>query len=333
MSENTYRHRKDAIDFDEIKSQRSMLDTKLIVKRERIHRCPEDRLKVEKEITELYAKISELDALLAKAPPLPALPPSQPLVKVSGVLEELNTLFTKGYFTDREYEPDEFTRQESQRQWGSVLLAAVGESAAATVNAQDSVRESHTYDFVQGKINGKPFYGWLGYCPAQCGDDVDMAATDHGDHYEVYALALPELRVITTIPCCAYGVIGKANAAAMGGIPFSVGVAIIGLIVSFFAANSILQMLQITGWFFLGAVIYMALAGPIVYDRMKEKPKPTIVLGQRIFSALEFPHPEKVNLHMSTRLKLWFGKNEALPESASRMMPDKYYYVSHYFYY
>ncbi|EPZ5291342.1 putative type VI secretion system effector, partial [Cronobacter sakazakii] len=220
MSENTYRHRKDAIDFDEIKSQRSMLDTKLIVKRERIHRCPEDRLKVEKEITELYAKISELDALLAKAPPLPALPPSQPLVKVSGVLEELNTLFTKGYFTDREYEPDEFTRQESQRQWGSVLLAAIGESAAATVNAQDSVRESHTYDFVQGKINGKPFYGWLGYCSAQCGDDVDMAATDHGDHYEVYALALPELRVITTIPCCAYGVIGKANAAAIGGIPF-----------------------------------------------------------------------------------------------------------------
>ncbi|EMC4272047.1 hypothetical protein VEL60_004100, partial [Cronobacter sakazakii] len=214
MSENTYRHRKDAIDFEKLISERKTIDTDLRSKRECIDLYPDSKCRLEKEITELYAKIPELDALLAKAPPLPALPPSQPLVKVSGVLEELNTLFTKGYFTDREYEPDEFTRQESQRQWGSVLLAAIGESAAATVNAQDSVRESHTYDFVQGKINGKPFYGWLGYCSAQCGDDVDMAATDHGDHYEVYALALPELRVITTIPCCAYGVIGKANAAA-----------------------------------------------------------------------------------------------------------------------
>lgn len=335
MSENTYRHRKDATDFDLLKSQISSLRTSIEVDTRWMIEHPDtnERSKLNKEIDIAQNRIIELKNILIKEPPLPELPPSQPLVKVCGVLEELSTLFTKGYFTDREYESDEFARQESHRQWGSVLLAAIGDSAAASVNAQDSIRESHTYDFVQGKINWKPFHGWLGYCSAQCGDYVEMAAADHGDHYEVYALAIPQLRVITTIPCCAHGIIGKANAAAIGGIPFSIGVATIGLIVSFFAADNILQMLQVTGWSFLGAVAYMALVGPIVYDRMKDKPAPTVVLGQRIFTALGFPHPEKVNLHMSSRLKLWFGKDKALPEPASRMMPDKYYYVSHYFYY
>lgn len=170
MKPNRYLSWKKAIDFEQIKSKRSSLDTRIAVKRERAQRCPEDCLEVEKEIADLNTRILELDALLAKEPPLPELPPLQPLVKVGGILDEIQTMVVKGYFSAREYEPDEFARQESRRQWGSVLLAAIGESAAATVNAQDEIRSADVYHFIQGKIDGKPFYGWTGMVTARAGE-------------------------------------------------------------------------------------------------------------------------------------------------------------------
>ena len=60
----------------------------------------------------------------------------------------------RGYFSDREYAPEEFARKEENRQWGSVLLAAIGESAAAGAISQNDVRRIYNYYFVRGKING-----------------------------------------------------------------------------------------------------------------------------------------------------------------------------------
>ncbi|AKH62147.1 MULTISPECIES: hypothetical protein [Photorhabdus] len=82
---STCRPFKDAIDFKEIKSQRKDIDISIEVKRERIQRCPEDRAEVEKAIAELQAQIPALDAILAKEPPLPELPPKVLLIKVTGV--------------------------------------------------------------------------------------------------------------------------------------------------------------------------------------------------------------------------------------------------------
>ncbi|MFD0709890.1 hypothetical protein [Photorhabdus akhurstii] len=61
---------KSAIDFDEIKRQRKDIDISVKVKREIIiPRYPKDREEIEKAIAKLQAKISELDAILAKEPP------------------------------------------------------------------------------------------------------------------------------------------------------------------------------------------------------------------------------------------------------------------------
>ncbi|WP_214069651.1 hypothetical protein [Photorhabdus hainanensis] len=61
---------KGDIDFDEIKRQRKDIDISVKVNREIIiPRYPKDREGIEKAIVKLQAKISELDAILAKEPP------------------------------------------------------------------------------------------------------------------------------------------------------------------------------------------------------------------------------------------------------------------------
>ncbi|TQQ86769.1 hypothetical protein EYS39_17540 [Cronobacter sakazakii] len=152
MKPNRYLSWKETIDFEKLNSERKTIDTDLRSKRECIDLYPDSKNRLEKEIADLNTRILELDALLAKEPLLPELPPLQPLVKVSGILDEIQTMVVKGYFSAREYEPDEFARQESRRQWGSVLLAAIGESAAATVNAQDEIRSADVYHLFRAKL-------------------------------------------------------------------------------------------------------------------------------------------------------------------------------------
>ncbi|MCW7550826.1 hypothetical protein OO184_23565 [Photorhabdus sp. APURE] len=84
---NTYELLKDPIDFEEIKRQRSSLDTWIEVNLDWIVSHPEGREEAEKEIAKTKEKIPELDAILAKEPP--ELPPRKPLIKVNRVLEAL----------------------------------------------------------------------------------------------------------------------------------------------------------------------------------------------------------------------------------------------------
>ncbi|EKM6354431.1 hypothetical protein PU711_003946, partial [Cronobacter sakazakii] len=118
MKPNRYLSWKETIDFEKLNSERKTIDTDLRSKRECIDLYPDSKNRLEKEIADLNTRILELDALLAKEPPLPELPPLQPLVKVGGILDEIQTMVVKGYFSAREYEPDEFALQQKRRQWG-----------------------------------------------------------------------------------------------------------------------------------------------------------------------------------------------------------------------
>ncbi|ELU8460841.1 hypothetical protein SD347_004138, partial [Cronobacter sakazakii] len=71
MSENTYRHRKDAIDFDQIKSQISWRETCIEVNKQWIldHPVTDERSKLYKEIDDAHVQLAELKKLLSKEPP------------------------------------------------------------------------------------------------------------------------------------------------------------------------------------------------------------------------------------------------------------------------
>ncbi|TDB44168.1 putative type VI secretion system effector [Photorhabdus khanii] len=332
---STCRPFKVAIDFEEIKSQRSSLDTRIAVKRERIQRRPQDREEVEKAIAEVQAKIPELDAILAKEPPPPELPPRQPLMKVSGVLEEFETLCVMGYFTDREYDPVAFARKEERDQYGALLLAMAGNTSAAAVTSQTSVRMGDVCDFVQGKINGIPFHGWLGFTIAKVGDNVELAVTEQEGHYVVYAIAHPELRVVSMTPRCKVGILSDAKEQIFGTC-FLFSLYLLVLIMSdvFFMMKDIFMILEYMLPF---CAVMIAIFAPSTYYHRLKKPRPTVKLAEEIFTVLGFPNPTDMNLHQFTKKKLKElrsnSPNREMGKDSERVLPDKACFASHYYYY
>ncbi|EBC8161528.1 hypothetical protein BWJ01_25175, partial [Salmonella enterica] len=190
------------IAFDEIRRKKSHCETIIEVNNKWAVEHPDecDPLKLERENEQASAEITQLDAILATEPPPPELPPRQLLFKVSGVLEEFNVQKVIGYFTDREYDPEGFARQEASDQVGSLLLAVTGNAVGSAVTGQSKIRKNDACDFVRGKINGIPFHGWLGKTNAQPGDFVEMAVMGQGDHYVTYALMIPEIQTISMTP-------------------------------------------------------------------------------------------------------------------------------------
>jgi len=277
-------------------------------------------------------KIAEIDALLVKEPPSPELPPRQPLIKVSGVLEEIEILFARGFFTDREYEPEEYDRKSKGRMWGSVILAAVGESAAAAVHSQDDIRETDVYDFVKGKVNGVPFHGWLGRTTAIPGDYIELAAIDKNGHYEVYALALPKLRTVSIFPRCYQAIYSKAlmDLKSIIYLPFGMAT-FVGVIVFFFPGISVNESYFIfLGYIAAAMMAYCIIASPFAYYRNVKKPNPINIMAQKIFTALEMKEPEKINLEKITKEK---SKHKSRQENQKRIMPDHREWVDYYYYY
>ncbi|MFD0708283.1 putative type VI secretion system effector [Photorhabdus akhurstii] len=333
---STFRPDKDAIDFEEIKRQRKDIDISVKVKREIvIPRYPEDRDKIEKAIAELQAKIPELDAILAKEPPPQELPPGKPLIKVSGVLEEFETLCVIGYFTDREYDPAAFARKEKRELYGGLLLAIAGNTSGS--NFQTKVRESDSCDFVRGKINGIPFHGWLGFTTAKMGDYVELAVTEKEEHYVVYAIAHPELRVVSITPHCKQGIRSNAKYQARGAwyaslllfFAFIIG----GVFIEQIRENIILYIKYTSSFCGLMAIVF----SPLIYFSCMRNPKPTFKLAEEIFTVLGFPNPTEIDLEKLTEKRLKEIKvnvpDEQSDKESEKVTPDQACFWSYYYYY
>ncbi|CAQ85912.1 MULTISPECIES: putative type VI secretion system effector [Photorhabdus] len=328
---STYRPYKEAIDFDEIKRQRKSIDIDISVNREHAINFPDSKKEAEQEIMNLQAKIPVLDAILAKEPPPPELPPGKPLIKVSGVLEEFEALCVMGYFTDREYDLAAFSRQDEWEVYRRIRRVIAGNRT----NSQIRVSGRDVCDFVRGKINGIPFHGWLGFTTVKEGDYVELAVTEQEGHYVVYAIAHPELRVVSMTPRCKQGIHSDAK--------YQICVIWCGSLVIF-------SMFMIAWVFFIREYIVnyiknmasfcglMAMVlSPLVYSSCMRNPKPTLRLAEEICTVLGFPNPTKINLEKLTRKRLKKIKVNSpdgkLHKSSKRVLPDKDCYSSYYYYY
>ncbi|MCW7550829.1 hypothetical protein OO184_23580 [Photorhabdus sp. APURE] len=330
---STCRPYKDAIDFEEIKSQRNSLDTWIEVNLDWIVSHPESKEESEKEIEKTKEKIPELDAILAKEPPPPELPPSKPLIKVSGVLEEFETLCVVGYFTDREYDPAAFARQEERELYGGLLLAVAGNTSGT--NSQTTVRVSDVCDFVRGKINGVLFHGWLGFTVAKVGDYVELAVTEQEGHYVVYAIVHPELKVISMIPRCKQGIHSNAKYQVLGTWYCSLVIFFMSVIMwFFFIKEDLVGYIEYMSSFWGGLAVFFS---PLIYFSCMRNPKPTFRLAEEIFTVLGFPNPTEINLEKLTKKKLKEIKTNSLGERAGkeseRVLPDRACFASYYYYY
>lgn len=122
-------------------------------------------------------------------------PQTDDVVRLSGTITN--------YRCQRAYASFVFS-ESNQRQMGVIAVAAaladMGGQAAATAGAAGDVEESA--DHVEFNLRGHLIRGWMWRCPFRDGDEVDIAAGWHNDHYEAYGIARPADRMIALYPHC-----------------------------------------------------------------------------------------------------------------------------------
>jgi hypothetical protein len=139
-------------------------------------------------------------------PPPPVLPPYGPLEKISGRLQSFRSEYFREYFDADAYRTSTLP-EISDGQRGAAAAAAIvaGSPGVGAVIMAESESSNNSAEYVQGEINGRPFRGWVGVTRLQAGDKVDMIVEWQHDHYEVYAIALPEERIVSVCPKCDMG--------------------------------------------------------------------------------------------------------------------------------
>ncbi|ATA23845.1 hypothetical protein AWC36_06845 [Brenneria goodwinii] len=146
--------------------------------------------------------LSEWQAL----PPPPVLPPSGKLEKITGRLESFSRIRCKANF-----DPDVYATSSDRTltagEKGAVGAGAIaiGSPALAGLALKGEEPILNDADYVQGMINGQPFAGWVGMTHLKAGDEVELAAAWQDDHYQVYAIAVPALRIVSVCPQCDHG--------------------------------------------------------------------------------------------------------------------------------
>jgi hypothetical protein len=139
-------------------------------------------------------------------PPPPVLPPYGPLEKISGQLESFHYERFREYFGPKAYRTSTLPEiSDGKRGTAAAAAIAVGSPGVGATIMAESESSNSSAEYVQGIINGKPFRGWVGVTRLKAGDNVKMIAEWQHDHYEVYAIALPEERIVSICPRCDMG--------------------------------------------------------------------------------------------------------------------------------
>jgi hypothetical protein len=184
---------------------------------------------------------------------------------------------------------------------------------------------------VKGKIDGKSFHGWLGRVTAQPGDLIELVAIEKEGHYEVYALTIPDLHVISIIPECDSG--SKSRGLFELKTAFYLWLTLLvflSLLLAFMDNVSMIDYMHIISLSSVAFAIVFALIGAGVYFSWLIKPRPSALLAQQIFTKVGLTNPEAVNLDKYTRRIM---KKIPSSENNRRVMPNKDCSSDYYFYY
>ncbi|QCP58812.1 putative type VI secretion system effector [Pantoea sp. SO10] len=190
----------------------------------------------------------EVKALIEKEiadfPPLPVLPPSGPLQKISGVIEEVTFTKAMACFEAEAYSTmrDELERKRRSDNAGAAIVmvaqALSGTAPHALIN--DGKAKMLKCLYVKGKIGGKAFSGWFGMTNIRPGDFVEMAVVSSEEGYLAYAVANPVSRIISVTPKCNEG--SSENSFSLSFLVF-LGLLLIPFLFPFFLADAFFKTL------------------------------------------------------------------------------------------
>ena len=264
---------------------------------------------------------------LEKFPPMPVLPPPEPLIKISGVIEEVEFIKARAWFDAQAYMTTDdlqaFKAQlDSKGMVGAMLTNSFSGSPISSSGSSGKVNCLYT----KGKINGKTFSGWFGMTNICPGDYVEMAAMPDDEAYLVYAIANPEQRTLSLTPKCHSN--GWLYSLPMSFVS-SFGVLFIpSLLIALCAGMSWLP------WSIFWYVLLSTAFGISIYRNTKKEHGVHFELYRRIAIALELPGGDKYDLGKVSRKKK--KENAWIPRKEGEIpMPQDQWneYAYEYFYY
>ncbi|KMV35860.1 putative type VI secretion system effector [Franconibacter pulveris] len=266
---------------------------------------------------------------IEKFPPMPVLPPPEPLIKVCGVVEEVEFIKARAWFDAQAYMTTDdlqaFKAQlDSKGMVGAMLTNSFSGSAVSSSGSSDKMNCLYT----RGKINGKTFSGWFGMTDIRPGDSVEMAAMPYGDGYLVYAIINISRGTISITPECNEG---KPSNAFYVNALIIFGLFLIPFLYPFFAANAFFSTLCI----YVATSLFVSIG---VYKRIQAAKGSQFDLYGRIANVLGFPGGERFQLTVHSakilKRKRELGKFvQRAEESVPTPQRASEGYMCEYFYY
>ncbi|OCG46966.1 hypothetical protein A9G34_03740 [Gilliamella sp. Choc4-2] len=194
-------------------------------------------------------------------------------------------------------------------------------------------------NFVNVQIGDEIYRGWLGDCPFQPGDEVIVVAEWQNDHYELYAIAKPDERIISVCPNCFRG--------RWAYFIFCVKCTVLTLsiVLLFFTCLDIYsfglnEVLSLSNEYLddISAVLMafgtFAIIGFII--ALKDSFKTKVKIAEQIFKALNFKKISRIDLRKFTNRKCWKLKLQGKYKSNNQKPKTNYInkiYDSNLFYY
>ena len=138
-----------------------------------------------------------------KPPVLPCL--GDEFTKICGTIERIDIEQQQQAFEVESYEniKESVERLNRAAKIGAIIGALRGQvGLTGMADNQPILRDAN---FVNVQIENKIYCGWLGDCPFREGDNVEVVVEWQNDHYELYAIAKPDERIISVCPNCFRG--------------------------------------------------------------------------------------------------------------------------------
>ena len=173
-------------------------------------------------------------------------------------------------------------------------------------------------NFVNIQINNEIYRGWVGDCPFEAGDEVEVVVEWQNDHYELYAIAKPDERIISVCPNCFRG----RWAYFFYTFPRTIIIWFISLLViTFFMYNSIDELLSLNKSFLNRVLViaynmgFIAILG--LYMAIKDSLTTKVKIAEQIFKALNLEKLTRIDLRKKTNRKVRRLKRQGTYQSNS----------------
>lgn len=188
--------------------------------------------------------------------------------------------------------------------FGAIAIAAglVGLSGQAISTATSASSMEEAADYLEFEIDSKPVKGWVWCSPFQEGETVEVVGEWLGDHFEAYAVARPEDRIVALYPHCSKGAKKHVKTAVEWWIKGTALVLIFGWLFFAFMHFIVLSddaksnsFIGFSPAFLLIGGIFYGLSGLLTYS-LTRKWMPFVRLSESVFKAFGWANPGEIDL-------------------------------------